>query len=125
MSVCLENVFRTVRVRVTKGEEVRTQTPNEHLGHFSHLLLSPPIVLLPDRCLPLEPPQCAAEVTVGAGQSHQGQDVGQTLELQQAPASVVTELSKCVLMGIKLKSVYNLMFGLLKMRIPCCHVAKL
>ena len=62
------------------AESKEDENDDEHLGHFPHLLLGPPVVLLSDGCLPLESPQCTTEVTVGARQSNQGQDVGDALQ---------------------------------------------
>ena len=52
------------------AEAEQDEDDDEHFGHFSHLFLGPSVVLLPDRGLPLQPPQSPAEVAVGAGQTH-------------------------------------------------------
>ena len=63
---------------------------NTHLRHFSHFLLSSAVVLLPDWGLPLQPPQGPTEVTVGAGQSHQGQHVGDQLRVINLSVGLLT-----------------------------------
>ena len=62
------------------AEAEQDEDDDEHLGHFPHLFLGSSVVLLSNRGLPLQPPQGPAEVAVGAGQTHQGQDVGDQLE---------------------------------------------
>ena len=51
---------------------------DEHLGHLPHLLLCSPVIVLvaDDGGLPLESPECSAEVSVGDGQAQEWEDVG-------------------------------------------------
>ena len=49
---------------------------NEHFCHFPHLFLGPPVRFLQGGGLPLQPPQSPAQIGVGEGEAHQGQDVG-------------------------------------------------